>query len=162
MLKLNKDILINIIKASIIWLILFLPCALNLSAITITIDPALEIIVIYCLISRYHVDNIATFVISLFFDQIYSMPLGCNPIIFIIGNYAIRYVSLWFPSRNYGINYIIFCNYVFLILCLRYIVLASLKHYATLSELSSQYLITILIYPLLKFILDRLLSKHVK
>ena len=127
------------------------------------IFPALEIIFIYYCSLNYQIKSWQIFFIGFFFDQLYSMPIGTNSLVFILGDLWLKYISQWFVLKIYSIN---FCGYCFLIFTLRYLIIIGFHLYTLkLLILFFQYLTTIFVYPIVRIPLDKSLDyfkKHVK
>ena len=130
------------------------------------IFPALEIIFIYYCSLNYQIKSWQIFFIGFFFDQLYSMPIGTNSLVFILGDLWLKYISQWFVLKIYSINFINFCGYCFLIFTLRYLIIIGFHLYTLkLLILFFQCLTTIFVYPIVRILLDKSLEyfkKHVK
>ncbi len=130
------------------------------------IFPALEIIFVYYFSTNQHLRIWQIFLIGIFFDQLYSMPIGTNSLVFLLANLLLKFVNRRFLLKAYFINFIIFCGYCLFIFYSRYLILSSKTLYLdSFMPLFFQYLTTVFSYPLVRIPLDKsieYLNKHAK
>jgi hypothetical protein len=149
----------KVITAIILMLLLLLPVVNFKINIASEIFPSLEIILVYYFGTNYQVKSWQIFIAGFFFDQIYSMPIGTNSLVFILGDLWLKYISKWFILKIYVINLINFCGYCLIIFVLRYFIITGCRAHTTqLLILFFQYMTTIFSYSLVRILLDKLLK----
>jgi hypothetical protein len=155
MIKFILQFLLRITGYSLILLILVFPLLSFRISVSLSIFPAIEVILIYYFATYYQLTEGKILVLGLFIDQFYSMILGCNSVVFILGNIFIKFIGKWFLIREYVSNFIIFCGYAMIVLFLRYLIYVSISMYPSIFEIIFQYLTTVFSYPLIRIILDK-------
>lgn len=120
------------------------------------IFPAVEIIVMFYFGSHFTLSSWQAFLIGLFFDQLYLMPLGTNALIFLIGTFSLEIIKKLIYIKEYATNCCIFFGYALLIILVRAGVMMS-KEGAIfyLAPIFFQYLTTVFLYPIVKVIFDK-------
>lgn len=131
------------------------------------IFPSLEIILLYYFSTIHKVSFVTIFIIGLFFDQLYSTPIGSNSLIFITAHLLLRLLSKYFTLKSYLTNFIIFCFYYYYIIHFRYLLILIKDLFAQgYLIMLMQYITTILSYNLLRIPFDKSLEyssrKYVK
>ena len=123
------------------------------------IFPAFEVILLYYFSSFYSLGLLWIFIIGIFFDQLSSVPLGTNSLVFVITHLILRFGKQFFPTREYLTNFVFFCLYYLLILHFKAL-LMTIKGFAIQGYLTLifQYLTTIFSYSLLRIPLDKALE----
>jgi hypothetical protein len=124
-----------------------------------TIFPAFEVILLYYFITYCQPSFLVVFLLGMFFDQLYSMPIGTNSLVFITANIILNFTSKFFLVKNYITNFIIFCFYYFFVLHFRYLLML-IKNLTSQGYLTilMQYFTTIFAYHLLRIPLDKSLE----
>jgi hypothetical protein len=123
------------------------------------IFPAFEIILLYYFASLYSLNLLFLFLIGIFFDQLYSMPLGTNSLVLVTAHIILTFCRKFFSARTYLTNLLFFCSYYLFILHFRALLMISkgleIQGYWTMIF---QYLTTICSYSLLRIPLDNTLE----
>ncbi|XVN43078.1 MAG: hypothetical protein RCG15_01935 [Candidatus Rickettsia vulgarisii] len=121
--------------------------------------PALEVILLYYFSTIHRISFVTIFIVGLFFDQLYSMPIGSNSLIFITAHALLSLLSKYFILKSYLTNFIIFCFYYFYIIHFRYLlILAKNLSIQGYFIMIMQYLTTIFSYNLLRIPFDKSLE----
>lgn len=123
------------------------------------IFPAFEVILLYYFTTFYSPSFLLIFIVGIFFDQLYSMPLGTNSLVFVVAHLILKFCGEFFPTKEYLTNFILFCVYYLFILHFRAILILS-KGLVIQGYLAMlfQYLTTICSYSLLRIPLDKSLE----
>lgn len=173
MFKIKQEILNNTVQivlkllfALLCFFIILFPEFAYKIGIKSRIFPAIEIIFIYYFMTLYSLNMLGIFLIGLLLDQINSMPIGTNSLVFLSAYIILKLSSKFFAVKNYLINFIVFCVYCLFILNFKYflVTMKKLKIDGYLTILF-QYLTTIFSYNLIRLIFDSPLSyfkKHAK
>lgn len=129
-----------------------------------TIFPALDIIFIYYLTTYHSMKYLHLLIITIYFDQIYAMPIGSNLIAFITINLLLQLINKKVSLKSYLINNFIFYVYCAFALCVKYLILVIMNGniYVDIFRALLQYLTTIFIYPLMVLFLDTFNNKLCK
>lgn len=150
------------IKTSGLLLLLLFPLVNFKFGLSSAIFPAFDIIFLYYFSTYYNIKFWQLFIFGIFCDELYSMPFGANSLFFIFADIILAITSKWCLLKRYISNFIIFCGYCLLILCLRYgIYDLYLKQTVNIFEMTFQLLTTIFSYPLIRIFLDKfIISKN--
>ncbi|MCZ6896326.1 MAG: hypothetical protein O7C68_01440, partial [Rickettsia endosymbiont of Ixodes ricinus] len=118
MLKLKQEIyknslqiILKLLVALLCFFIILFPLVRLHTNIHDIIYPAMEIIFIYYFMSLYSLNIFSIFFLGLLIDQISSMPIGTNSLVFLSAYMIYKLSSKYFVAKNYLINFIIFCVY---------------------------------------------------
>lgn len=156
--KLSTVFIRSLFLLSILLVLLFPLCSFKIGFHS-EIFPALEIILTYYFITNYEIKLWQLLIAGLLFDQLYSMPIGTNSLVFILANFVLALLRKWFLLKTYEINFLIFYGYCLCILYFRYLVFITIVNYPpNLTEVFFQYLTTVFSYPLIRVFLDQLLE----
>lgn len=168
MYKLTVKLLLALIFGTYVFFIFLIPLKLyklNLVYIFDEIFPAIDIIILYYFSSYFKVRYWLIFIIGIILDQIYTMPLGSNSLIFITVSLALHYLNQWFILKNEFTNLVIFGVYSFFVIGFREILFLIKSDYAVQGiSIYFYYITTFLSYPTLKLLIHKpsaSLTKHV-
>ena len=123
------------------------------------IFPAFEVILLYYFVSLYSLNFLLIFLTGILFDQLYSMPLGTNSLVFVVAHLILKFCGKFFSTKEYLTNFILFCFYYLFVLHFRAILILT-KGLVIQGYLAMlfQYLTTICSYSLLRIPLDKSLE----
>lgn len=162
LLKSLSQIIYKIIFTCFCGLLLIFPLvSFRINSVT-EIFPAFDIILIYYFTiqnfgQNYQLNSLIVFLAGIFFDQLYSLPLGTNSLALLSAHLILKFFPPFFLLNRYITNFILFCFYCFIILNFRYLLIFN----KSLSEpryllILFQYLTTIFSYNLITIFLDEL------
>lgn len=124
------------------------------------IFPAIDLIIIYYLMTYYNLKNWHLFIYGMLVDQLYNFPLGSNSIILILSYQGVRLLSHWFLLRDYFTNLIIFYVYCFFVILSRYLVITiKSAHHIEGFTILFYFLTTILFYPIARILIEKPIQK---
>jgi len=156
-----SQILYKIIFAGLCLLLLIFPLvSFRINSVN-EIFPALDIILIYYFTIQnykinYQLNLLMIFLAGIFFDQLYSLPLGTNSLAFLSAHLILKFFTPSFLLNRYIANFILFCFYCLFILNFRYLIIFNKSLNApAYSFILFQYLTTIFSYNLIAILLDK-------
>jgi cell shape-determining protein MreD len=148
----NIYYLINIM---LFWAVISLSSQQIAVGIITEIWPAMELILLFYISVNRRLDYVTCLLAGLVCDQLQSVTLGINAILFISGEYMVRIANSYFNScKDYLINLLIFYAYALLLIVAKSILVTATSA-STLDMLTSlfYFLTTIFSYPLIAQIL---------
>ena len=149
------NIQIIVLNTFVLFLLLF-PLINYRLGLSCAIFPALDVIIVYYFSTNYHVKYFLIFLIGLFFDQIYGMPLGTNSIVFLLCALMLVYLGKWFSLADYVTNFLCFFCYCFVVFTCRYFIISHKSgNFIQNFDVVFQYFTTIFTYPLIKTCFDQ-------
>lgn len=120
------------------------------------IFPALDIIIIYYIMTYYHPKNWHLFIYGIVVDKLYNFPLGSSALILILSYQALRLLTNWFMLRDYFTNLVIFYAYAFLMILSRYIIITiKSPHSLEGMVILFYFLTTISAYPIMRILIEK-------
>lgn len=124
------------------------------------IFPALDIIIIYYIMTYYHPKNWHLFIYGLLVDKLYNFPLGSSALILILSYQVLKLLTHWFMLRDYFTNLVIFYSYSFLIILSRYILITiKSPHSLEGTVILFYFLTTIFAYPIMRILIEKPIQK---
>lgn len=156
MLQIILKYFIRIFALIIIGLLLILPFELYKFNIYSEILPAFDLMIIFYLTSLNKLKYWHLFLIGIFIDQLYNMPIGGTSLILMGANYYLINVSKYFSLKDHYTNLIIFVVYSFAVILLRYLIV-TIKGMHTIegSSILFYYLTTIFSYPIMYIVINK-------
>jgi hypothetical protein len=122
------------------------------------IFPSMEILIIYYFYSLKSIRLEVVFIISMFLDILYFYPIGTLALGFVSASVVLNILARWLTITNYNINCLFFCAYALIIFAAQYIICIISGKQVNDLELVFRYLTTILVYPSLKMLFDKILE----
>lgn len=166
MFKLILKILLITINILFLSILFILPLQWHWLGPHSEIFPAFDLISLYYLSTYFNIKYWHLFLAGIFIDQIYNLPIGTSPLIFILAHQGLQIISRWFALKNYQTNLVIFCVYSLFIILSRYLIVTikSIHHIEGFSIIF-YFLTTIFTYPIISILLKKqiqILSNYVR
>ena len=156
MLKIISKFLAIALAVIYISVLLILPFQLHKIGLYSEIFPAFDIITIYYLSTYKKMHYWYLFIAGMIIDQLYNLPIGISPLIFIFANIGLQVISKWFILRDYLTNLAVFCVYSIFVILARYLLVTidSTHHIESLVMLF-YFLTTIFSYPIICTLIEK-------
>jgi cell shape-determining protein MreD len=166
MFKLISKILLITTNILYLSILLILPFEWHKFGPYSEIFPAFDLIIIYYLSTHSNIKYWHLFLAGIFVDQIYNLPIGTSPLVFIIAHKGLKLISSWFVLKNYQTNLAIFCVYSLAIILSRYLIVTiKSTHHIEGFAIIFYFLTTIFAYPIVSILIKKpiqILSKYVR
>ena len=136
----------------------FLPIAIIKIGITADILPVLEISIIYFLALNFPIPIWQIFLYGIFIDELYGTPIGLNSALLIIISAALQKLHILLISKPPFSNIIGFIITSACFIILKYLILTyQFGHIVPFSKIIMQYFATIIFYPAIYYMLNKIL-----
>ena len=160
MFRLISKTIIIVLNSVFLCLLLVLPMQCNKLGLCNQIFPALDLIIVYYLVTNHNIKYWHLFILGIMIDQLYNFPLGTNSTIFILMHKTNNILNKWFLLKNYQNNLIVFCIYSLIVISARYLVIIIKSNYYIGSYgVICYYFSTILSYPILNILISKSVQK---